>query len=92
MIVSVTGDLVGLTFKTTTKGMLLGFYRNRPNFDNHQIIDNMVLDVNDSHEDTVYNCEFSSADPFRYASLSYNGRFFLCGVNDDVRYTLILNS
>lgn len=54
--------------------------------------DNILLESNNLYEDSVYYAEFSNADAFKYGSISYNGRFFLNFVNDNIKYGIMLEN
>ncbi|PIC54743.1 hypothetical protein B9Z55_003866 [Caenorhabditis nigoni] len=43
----------------------------------------------DEHEDSVYSCAWSSADPWSFASLSYDGRMILSNVSRKHKYALM---
>lgn len=42
------------------------------------------------HEDSVYAAEWSNADPWIFASLSYDGRLVLNRVPKDEKYNLLI--
>lgn len=42
------------------------------------------------HEDSVYCAEWSSADPWIFASLSFDGRFILTKISKEVKYKILL--
>lgn len=44
----------------------------------------------EEHEDSVYAVEWSSADPWTFASLSYDGRLVLNKVPRKYKYQLLL--
>uniref|UniRef100_A0A8R1HWD7 WD_REPEATS_REGION domain-containing protein n=1 Tax=Caenorhabditis japonica TaxID=281687 RepID=A0A8R1HWD7_CAEJA len=43
----------------------------------------------DEHEDSVYSCAWSAADPWSFASLSYDGRMILSNVSRKHKYALM---
>lgn len=49
-----------------------------------------VLSIYEEHEDSVYIVEWSSADPWTFASLSYDGRFVINRVPKKVKYDILL--
>lgn len=51
--------------------------------------DGLVL-VYDQHEDSVYAVEWSAADPWIFASLSYDGRLAVNMVPKEHKYKIIL--
>jgi WD40 repeat protein len=44
----------------------------------------------DQHEESVYKAAWSSADPWIYASLSYDGRLLVNQVPREYKYKIIL--
>lgn len=51
--------------------------------------DGIVLKY-DEHEDSVYGVEWSSADPWVFASLSYDGRMVVGRVPRRIKYQMLL--
>lgn len=49
-----------------------------------------VLATYDEHEDSVYSVEWSSADPWTFASLSYDGRLVISKVPRAEKYMILL--
>jgi WD40 repeat protein len=49
-----------------------------------------VLATYDEHEDSVYSVEWSSADPWTFASLSYDGRLVINKVPRAEKYMILL--
>nr|XP_039269101.1 EARP-interacting protein homolog [Styela clava] len=49
-----------------------------------------VIGVYEEHEDSVYAVEWSAADPWTFASLSYDGRFVINRVPKKVKYGILL--
>lgn len=49
-----------------------------------------VIGVYEEHEDSVYALEWSAADPWTFASLSYDGRFIINRVPKTVKYGILL--
>nr|CAD7580560.1 unnamed protein product [Timema californicum] len=49
-----------------------------------------VLATYDEHEDSVYSVEWSSADPWTFASLSYDGRLVINKVSRADKYRILL--
>ncbi|KAI9101004.1 protein TSSC1 [Phlyctochytrium arcticum] len=49
-----------------------------------------VIAVYEQHEDSVYVCEWSAADPWIFASLSYDGRIAINVVPREHKYKVIL--
>ena len=44
----------------------------------------------DEHEDSVYAVEWSAADPWVFASLSFDGRLVINRVPRDIKYKILL--
>ena len=44
----------------------------------------------EKHEDSVYSCAWSIADPWLFASLSHDGRLVLNKISRDIKYSIIL--
>ncbi|XP_075224378.1 EARP-interacting protein homolog [Lycorma delicatula] len=53
---------------------------------NSSFLPDTVLATHDQHEDSVYCAEWSSADPWCFASLSYDGRLLLNKVSKSLMY------
>jgi len=49
-----------------------------------------VVNVCEEHEDSVYAVEWSCADPWIYASLSYDGRLVISRVPRATKYHILL--
>lgn len=49
-----------------------------------------VIKVYENHEDSVYNVEWSSADPWIFASLSYDGRLVIDKVPKEEKFKILL--
>lgn len=49
-----------------------------------------VVTVYEEHEDSVYAIEWSSADPWIFASLSYDGRLVINRVPRATKYRILL--
>lgn len=49
-----------------------------------------ILSSYDQHEDSVYSVEWSVADPWTFASLSYDGRLVINKVPKAVKYKILL--
>lgn len=49
-----------------------------------------VISTCGEHEDSVYVVEWSAADPWLYASLSYDGRLIINRVPKAVKYKILL--
>ncbi|XP_037045900.1 EARP-interacting protein homolog [Bradysia coprophila] len=49
-----------------------------------------LLQTFDGHEDSVYCCEWSSTDPWIFASLSYDGRVIVSKVPKQFKYKILL--
>ena len=49
-----------------------------------------VIASYDEHEDSVYSVEWSSADPWVFASLSYDGRLVINRVPRTEKYKILL--
>jgi hypothetical protein len=49
-----------------------------------------VISVCEEHEDSVYSVEWSCADPWIYASLSYDGRLVISRVPRTTKYQILL--
>ena len=48
-----------------------------------------IISVWTDHEDSVYTAEWSSADPWSFASLSYDGRLVIGQVPQSVKFTIL---
>ena len=48
-----------------------------------------VISVWTDHEDSVYTAEWSSADPWTFASLSYDGRLVIGQVPQSVKFNIL---
>ena len=48
-----------------------------------------VIQLYDDHEDSVYVAEWSSADPWTFASLSYDGRLVVNQVPRNIKFKII---
>jgi EARP and GARP complex-interacting protein 1 len=53
------------------------------------MVDGLVARFDD-HEESVYAVEWSNADPWIFASLSYDGRVVVNVVPTDYKYKIIL--
>lgn len=49
-----------------------------------------LLEALDYHDDSVYCVEWSSADPWTFASLSYDGRFVFRRISKEIKYKILL--
>lgn len=49
-----------------------------------------VVSTYEEHEDSVYAAEWSSADPWLFASLSYDGRLVINRVPRALKYQILL--
>ena len=49
-----------------------------------------VVSTYEEHEDSVYAAEWSSADPWLFASLSYDGRLVINRVPRALKYRILL--
>ena len=49
-----------------------------------------VVSICEEHEDSVYAIEWSCADPWIYASLSYDGRLVISRVPRATKYHILL--
>lgn len=49
-----------------------------------------IISVYEEHEDSVYAVEWSAADPWTFASLSYDGRFVINRVPKKIKYGILL--
>ena len=52
-------------------------------------LDDGVISVGMEHEDSVYTAEWSSADPWTFASLSYDGRLVIGHVPPSVKFSIL---
>ena len=52
-------------------------------------LDDGVISVGMEHEDSVYTAEWSSADPWTFASLSYDGRLVIGRVPSSVKFSIL---
>ena len=55
-----------------------------------QTIADGIVSVCEEHEDSVYAVEWSCADPWIYASLSYDGRLVINRVPRALKYRILL--
>lgn len=53
-------------------------------------LDDAVVSVFSEHEDSVYAAEWSNADPWIFASLSYDGRLAINRVSQTEKYNLLI--
>jgi len=56
----------------------------------HLVLADGVVSVCGEHEDSVYAVEWSCADPWIYASLSYDGRLVISRVPRATKYHILL--
>uniref|UniRef100_A0A336M4U1 CSON011840 protein n=1 Tax=Culicoides sonorensis TaxID=179676 RepID=A0A336M4U1_CULSO len=49
-----------------------------------------LLQMLEQHEDSIYCCEWSSADPFTFASLSFDGRIIISQVPKQYKYQFLM--
>eukprot|EP00088_Acartia_fossae_P040017 TRINITY_DN4164_c0_g1_i6.p1 TRINITY_DN4164_c0_g1~~TRINITY_DN4164_c0_g1_i6.p1 ORF type:complete len:375 (+),score=61.29 TRINITY_DN4164_c0_g1_i6:49-1173(+) len=54
-----------------------------------KILDDGIVQTFFDHEDSVYTAEWSSADPWTFASLSYDGRLVISHVPRSVKYRIL---
>lgn len=54
------------------------------------ILKDGIIGVYEEHEDSVYAVEWSAADPWTFASLSYDGRFIINRVPKNIKYGILL--
>jgi len=54
-----------------------------------KILDDGIIQTFYDHEDSVYTAEWSSADPWTFASLSYDGRLVISHVPRTVKYRIL---
>ena len=59
-----------------------------PEVSKKQLEDGLVS-VWTEHEDSVYTAEWSAADPWTFASLSYDGRLVLGHVPQQVKFSIL---
>ena len=52
-------------------------------------VDGLVA-VFEQHEESVYRAKWSMADPWVFASLSYDGRFLVNSIPKEYKYKIIL--
>lgn len=57
---------------------------------NKEYLDDGLLQTFDQHEDSVYCVEWSAADPWIFASLSYDGRVIISRVPKQYKYRILL--
>lgn len=53
-------------------------------------VNDCLLESLDYHDDSVYCVEWSSADPWTFASLSYDGRFVFRKIAKEIKYKILL--
>lgn len=51
-----------------------------------------LIKTYDEHEDSIYSVAWSAADPWVFASLSFDGRAVLCTVPQDVQMSILMAS
>lgn len=69
--------------KGATK-LLLPVYRSK------EPLQDSIIATYEEHEDSVYAAEWSSADPWLFASLSYDGRLVINRVPRALKYRILL--
>ena len=55
-----------------------------------EILEDGVISTYEEHEDSVYAVEWSTADPWLFASLSYDGRVVINRVPRNIKYKILL--
>ena len=55
-----------------------------------QTTEDGLISIYDEHEDSVYAVEWSAAEPWSFASLSYDGRVVINKVPKDVKFDILL--
>lgn len=60
------------------------------NQDKQNGLEDGLLQTFDNHEDSVYCVEWSSADPWIFASLSYDGRLIISKIPKQYKYRILL--
>ncbi|ESN93075.1 hypothetical protein HELRODRAFT_185174 [Helobdella robusta] len=58
--------------------------------DHHSTLADGIVMRYDEHEDSVYALEWSSSDPWLFASLSYDGRLVMSRVPRSIKYQILL--
>ena len=53
-------------------------------------LEDRVVGTYEEHEDSVYSVAWSSADPWLFASLSYDGRLVINRVPRQTKYKILL--
>ena len=53
------------------------------------VLEDGIIQSYDDHEDSVYVAEWSSADPWTFASLSYDGRLVVNQVPRNVKFKIL---
>lgn len=53
-------------------------------------VNDCLLECLDYHDDSVYCAEWSTADPWTFASLSYDGRFVFRRISKEIKYKILL--
>ena len=53
------------------------------------VLSDGVIQTFDDHEDSVYVAEWSAADPWTFASLSYDGRLVINQVPRNVKFKIL---
>lgn len=69
---------------------LLSFFFLSFNFRIKEPLQDSVIATYEEHEDSVYAVEWSSADPWLFASLSYDGRLVINRVPRALKYHILL--
>ncbi|VDP05129.1 unnamed protein product [Soboliphyme baturini] len=67
---------------------LINLSPNRSNRDIFRLTDGVIRRYED-HEESVYCCEWSSVDPWVFASLSYDGRVIINTVPRKIKYSIL---
>lgn len=57
---------------------------------NRAPLQDSIIATYEEHEDSVYAVEWSSADPWLFASLSYDGRLVINRVPRALKYSILL--
>jgi len=58
--------------------------------DEKEVLKEGIVEEYEKHEDSVYSCAWSIADPWLFASLSHDGRLVLNKISRDIKYSIIL--
>ena len=62
---------------------------NKSSKTSESVLSDGVIQTFDDHEDSVYVAEWSAADPWTFASLSYDGRLVINQVPRNIKFKIL---